>query len=132
MSPLRVIQTERMEKTRGISLGLKPPGVTRVSARLTLPLPLDRLPARFSDRDTDDLGHLVASLEDHALCCCERGADEAGDRFFGQTRDEAGLAEQKNGHGEGKTAKQDQPVSDIETKYPLVVNTDNHDCSDGA
>jgi hypothetical protein len=33
------------------------------------------------------------------------GADEAGDRFFGQTRDKAGLAEQKNGHGEGKTAK---------------------------
>jgi hypothetical protein len=64
-------------------------------------------------------------------CCCESGLDEAGDRFFGQTHDEAGLAEQKNGHGEGKTAKQDQPVSGIETKYPLIVSTGNHDCSDG-
>jgi hypothetical protein len=80
----------------------------------------------------DGLDHLVASLEDYALCCCESGLDEAGDRFFGQTHDEAGLAEQKNGHGEGKTAKQDQPVSGIETKYPLVVNTGSHDCSDGA
>ena len=36
----------------------------------------------------DDLDHLVASLEDHALCCCEPGADEAGDRIAVELLDE--------------------------------------------
>jgi DNA-binding CsgD family transcriptional regulator len=83
ISPLRVIQTERKEKTRGISLG-----VTGVSASLTRPSPFDRLLACFSDRDTHDLDHLVASFEDHALCCCESGADEAGDRIAIEVLDE--------------------------------------------
>jgi hypothetical protein len=76
MSPLRVIQTERREKTPGISLGSE-----AWSASLTRPSSFDRLLARFSDRDMVGLDHLVASLEDHSLRCCEPGADEAGDRI---------------------------------------------------
>jgi hypothetical protein len=83
MSPQRVIQTERSEKLGEISVGVR-----GVSASLTLPLRLDRLPACFSDRDMDDLEHLVASLEDHALCCCEPGADETGDRIAIEVLDE--------------------------------------------
>jgi Ku protein len=39
----------------------------------------DRLPTGFSDPDANDLDRLAASLDGLALCCCEPGADEAGE-----------------------------------------------------
>jgi hypothetical protein len=52
------------------------------------PSPLARLPAGLSNRDMGGLDHLVASLDDHALCCCEPGADEAGNRIAIELLDE--------------------------------------------
>jgi hypothetical protein len=36
----------------------------------------------------DGLDHTVASPEDYALCCCEPGPDEAGDRIAIEVLDE--------------------------------------------
>ena len=43
----------------------------------------DRLPSGFSGPDANDLDRLAASLDGLALCCCEPGADGAGEHSGG-------------------------------------------------